>query len=60
MQRFVNLKRSKGNIFVDIYGNRILDLHCNFISVPLGYNNDALVNAEPQTSKIIFWITELM
>jgi 4-aminobutyrate aminotransferase/(S)-3-amino-2-methylpropionate transaminase len=45
MQRFVNLKKSKGNFFVDIDGNRILDLHCNFSSVPLGYNHDALVNA---------------
>lgn len=44
MERFVNLKQSKGNFFVDLDGNRFLDLHCNFSHLPLGYNHDALIN----------------
>jgi 4-aminobutyrate aminotransferase-like enzyme len=29
---------------VDVDGNVVLDLHCNFASLPLGYNHDAYVN----------------
>lgn len=44
-QRFVNVKKSKGNFFVDLDGNVVLDLNCNMNSLPLGYNHDALINA---------------
>lgn len=39
------MKKSKGNFFTDVDGNVILDLHCNFSTLPLGYNHDALINA---------------
>ena len=38
----MNLKKSKGNFFVDVDGNVVLDLNC---PLPLGYNADALFNA---------------
>jgi 4-aminobutyrate aminotransferase-like enzyme len=38
------MKKSKGNYFVDIDGNVVLDLHCNYGSLPLGYNHDVFVN----------------
>ena len=41
----MNLKKSKGNYFQDIDGNIVLDLHCNYGALPLGYNHDALINA---------------
>lgn len=44
VQRFIDAKKSKGNFFVDVDGNVVLDLHCNFSSLPLGYNHDAFVN----------------
>jgi 4-aminobutyrate aminotransferase-like enzyme len=44
MQRFIDLKRSKGNYFRDVDGNVILDLHCNYGGLPLGYNHDVFVN----------------
>ncbi|MFS8160253.1 MAG: hypothetical protein ACMG6E_08615 [Candidatus Roizmanbacteria bacterium] len=40
----MNTKKSKGNFFVDLDGNIILDLNCNLASLPLGYNHDALIN----------------
>lgn len=40
-QRFVNLKHSKGNYFMDTDGNVVLDLNC---SLALGYNHDSLIN----------------
>jgi len=45
MQRFIDLKRSKGNYFRDVDGNVVLDLHCNYGGLPLGYNHDVFVNA---------------
>ena len=42
LQRFVDLKKSKGNFLVDSDGNVVLDLHTN---LPLGYNHDDLINA---------------
>lgn len=44
---FINLKQSKGNFFADTDGNVILDLNC---PLPLGYNNDALINARDSTT----------
>ena len=44
MQRFVNQKKSKGNYFVDVDGNIILDLHQNYANLPLGYNHEVYVN----------------
>ena len=44
MQRFIDLKRSKGNYFRDVDGNVVLDLHCNYGGLPLGYNHDVFVN----------------
>ena len=38
------MKESKGNFFKDVDGNLILDLYCNYASLPLGYNHDALIN----------------
>jgi 4-aminobutyrate aminotransferase/(S)-3-amino-2-methylpropionate transaminase len=29
---------------MDVDGNVVLDLHCNFSNLPLGYNHDAYVN----------------
>jgi 4-aminobutyrate aminotransferase-like enzyme len=46
MQRFINIKKSKGNYFVDTDGNVVLDLHCNYGSLPLGYNHDAFINVK--------------
>ena len=46
--RTVNLKKSKGNYFVDQGGNVILDLNCNYSNLPLGYNHDLFVNVSPQ------------
>jgi 4-aminobutyrate aminotransferase / (S)-3-amino-2-methylpropionate transaminase len=43
-QRFIDAKKSRGNFFVDVDGNVVLDLHCNFSSLPLGYNHDAFIN----------------
>lgn len=44
VQRFIDAKKSKGNYFVDVDGNVVLDLHCNFSQLPLGYNHEAYVN----------------
>ena len=44
VQRFIDAKKSKGNYFVDVDGNVVLDLHCNFSNLPLGYNHEAFVN----------------
>jgi 4-aminobutyrate aminotransferase / (S)-3-amino-2-methylpropionate transaminase len=44
VQRFIDFKKSKGNYFVDVDGNVVLDLHCNYGSLPLGYNHDVYVN----------------
>ena len=43
-QRFIDAKKSRGNYFVDVDGNVVLDLHCNFNSLPLGYNHDVYIN----------------
>ena len=42
------MKKSKGNFFVDLDGNVVLDLNCNMNSLPLGYNHDALINVPSQ------------
>jgi 4-aminobutyrate aminotransferase / (S)-3-amino-2-methylpropionate transaminase len=44
VHRFIDAKKSKGNFFVDVDGNVVLDLHCNFSNLPLGYNHEAYVN----------------
>lgn len=42
LQRFVNIKKSKGSYFVDTDGNVVLDMNC---PLALGWNNDHLINA---------------
>lgn len=42
MQRFVNMKQSRGNFFVDTDGNVVLDLDC---AQALGYNHDRYIDA---------------
>lgn len=44
-QRFINFKQSKGNYFVDVDGNTILDLNASASGQILGYNHDDLINA---------------
>ena len=44
-QRFVNFKQSKGNYFVDIDGNTILDMNASASGQILGYNHDDLIHA---------------
>lgn len=44
MHRFIDAKKSRGNFFVDVDGNVVLDLHCNFSNLPLGYNHDQFIN----------------
>ena len=39
------MKKSKGNFFRDCDGNVVLDLHCNYGALALGYNHDSLINA---------------
>ncbi|GMF21309.1 unnamed protein product [[Candida] boidinii] len=43
--------KSKGNYIVDVDGNTYLDLYCQVASIPLGYNNPALIEAakDPKT-----------
>lgn len=45
VQYFVNYRRSKGNFFVDANKNVMLDLVCQGGSLPLGYNNDYMLDA---------------
>ena len=45
IQRFINLKQSKGNYLRDIDGNTVLDLNASQAGQVLGYNNDDLINA---------------
>jgi len=42
LQRFVNIKKSKGSYFMDTDGNVVLDMNC---PVALGWNNDWMINA---------------
>jgi len=44
VHRFIDSKKSRGNYFVDVDGNVILDLHCNYANLPLGYNHDQFIN----------------
>ncbi|GMG27085.1 unnamed protein product [[Candida] boidinii] len=43
--------KSKGNYIVDVDGNTYLDLYCQVASIPLGYNNPALIETakDPKT-----------
>ena len=43
--RYINFKQSKGNYFVDVDGNTVLDLNASAAGQVLGYNHDDLVNA---------------
>lgn len=44
VSRQINFKKSKGNYFVDVYGNTILDLNANASGQIVGYNHDDLIN----------------
>jgi 4-aminobutyrate aminotransferase-like enzyme len=43
-KRFINYKSSKGNYFVDVDGNKVLDLNTQNGGLALGYNHEALIN----------------
>ena len=45
IQRFINIKQSKGNYLRDIDGNTVLDMNAAQAGLILGYNNDDLINA---------------
>lgn len=45
MKCSVDFKKSKGNYFVDVDGNTILDLYAGAAGFVLGYNNDDAVNS---------------
>ena len=38
-QRFINFKKSYGSYFVDLDGNRVLDMNASSAGIVLGYNN---------------------
>ena len=38
-QRFINFKTSYGSYFVDLDGNRVLDMNASAAGIILGYNN---------------------
>lgn len=40
-QRYINIKKSRGNYFTDVDGNIVLDMNC---SQALGYNHDSIAN----------------
>lgn len=42
---FVDFDKSQGNYVVDADGNTMLDLFCQIASMPIGYNNPALLEA---------------
>lgn len=42
---FANYEASRGNYIVDADGNTLLDIFCQIASMPIGYNNPALVEA---------------
>eukprot|EP01114_Cavostelium_apophysatum_P015625 TRINITY_DN4298_c0_g1_i1.p1 TRINITY_DN4298_c0_g1~~TRINITY_DN4298_c0_g1_i1.p1 ORF type:complete len:338 (+),score=95.15 TRINITY_DN4298_c0_g1_i1:45-1058(+) len=50
---FVDYTKSKGNYVVDADGNVLLDILCNIASIPIGYNNPALIEAARSDQ----WIT---
>ncbi len=45
LKSFVNFKQSKGNYFVDVDGNTVLDLNAGAAGFTLGYNADDAVNS---------------
>eukprot|EP01113_Clastostelium_recurvatum_P020270 TRINITY_DN2406_c0_g1_i1.p1 TRINITY_DN2406_c0_g1~~TRINITY_DN2406_c0_g1_i1.p1 ORF type:complete len:503 (+),score=157.80 TRINITY_DN2406_c0_g1_i1:157-1509(+) len=42
---FADYSKSKGNYVVDADGNTMLDMYCQISSLPVGYNNPALIEA---------------
>ncbi|KAI3384173.1 hypothetical protein SNEBB_008207 [Seison nebaliae] len=42
---FVDYKKSLGNYIADADGNMLLDTFCNISTVPLGYNNPAIIKS---------------
>eukprot|EP01130_Rhizamoeba_saxonica_P015173 TRINITY_DN6759_c0_g1_i1.p1 TRINITY_DN6759_c0_g1~~TRINITY_DN6759_c0_g1_i1.p1 ORF type:complete len:497 (+),score=110.18 TRINITY_DN6759_c0_g1_i1:15-1505(+) len=42
---FVDYEKSMGSYIVDVDGNVMLDLFCQIASLPIGYNNPALIEA---------------
>jgi len=53
---FVDYNKSKGNYVVDADGNVLLDILCNIASIPIGYNNPALIEA----AKSPEWISAII
>jgi len=51
LQHFLNQKQSRGNFFVDVDDNVILDLDC---AQPLGYNHEATSSRATHLSMIAF------
>eukprot|EP00823_Brevimastigomonas_motovehiculus_P006177 TRINITY_DN49_c0_g1_i1.p1 TRINITY_DN49_c0_g1~~TRINITY_DN49_c0_g1_i1.p1 ORF type:complete len:487 (-),score=132.17 TRINITY_DN49_c0_g1_i1:175-1635(-) len=50
---FADYSKSKGNFIADADGNMLLDCYCQVSSIPIGYNNHALIAA----AKSEEWIT---
>ncbi|PKS08202.1 hypothetical protein jhhlp_005478 [Lomentospora prolificans] len=48
----VDYEKSSGNFIVDVDGNRYLDVYSQIASIPVGYNNPALISAA-QSSEMV-------